>query len=374
MLSTLKPNVIFVLLDGCRWDRTKISDDFNNLVSQGSFFNNVTAGIPYTIGAVNVIFSGRYGKDNGIDAYYKALDLKESIKVLPEIMQENGYFTSCDLMHDKTVSKRGYNIHQAHKLGDDQLPIHKDLLEKSVKMANGKPIFAYIHNTLIHDVIVSDVLPKFEWNDKKYYEQKQENLEKLDNLFLETTEYAKEIKNVIDGIFNPENTIVIFFSDHGTSIGERFGERNYGSYTYEETIRTFYLFIGKDIIKNQKSDCLKSTIDIFPTILDLCKIDYEQILEGKSLANELRNGVTDSSDAREVFSETGAIHGLYPSPGEPNVFCIKTDRYKLIYFKTPNEWRLFDLKNDPLERTDIFGQGITLERDLQEKLLNWINR
>ena len=90
----MKPNVIFVLLDGCRWDRTNISNDFKELQSEGTFFNNVTAAIPYTAGAVNVIFSGLYGKDNGIDAYSKLLALKKSIKVLPEILQENDYFTS----------------------------------------------------------------------------------------------------------------------------------------------------------------------------------------------------------------------------------------------------------------------------------------
>ena len=143
----MKPIVIFVLLDGCRWDRTEISNDFKELISKGTFFDNITAAIPYTVGAVNVIFSGLYGKDNGIDAYYKVLDLKDTIKVLPEIMQENGYFTSCDLLHDKVVSKRGYDIHQAHKLGDDQLSIHKELLKKVLRWLMGNRFF---HTFILH--------------------------------------------------------------------------------------------------------------------------------------------------------------------------------------------------------------------------------
>ena len=370
----MKPNVIFVLLDGCRWDRIKISNDFKELISKGTFFDNITAAIPYTLGAVNAIFSGLYGKDNGIDAYYKVLELKETIKVLPEIMQENGYFTSCDLLHDKVVSKRGYDIHQAHKLGDDQLSIHKELLKKSFEMASGKPVFSYIHFTLIHDIVVTKVLPKYEWDDKKFYEQKEHNLEVYDKLFLQAVDYAKKIKEFIAEISGSKETIIIFFSDHGTAIGERFGERNYGSYTFEETIRTFYLFMGAKILSNQRSSNLKSTIDIFPTILDLCKISYENNLPGISFSNELENGVMVKNVNREVFSETGAVHGLYPSPEEPNVFCIKTNKYKLIFFKTPNEWSLYDLENDPLEQKDLFGTGLTLEKELQTKLLDWINR
>ncbi len=56
------------------------------------------------------------------------------------------------------------------------------------------------------------------------------------------------------------------------------------------------------------------------------------------------------------------------------VFCIKTKKYKLIYFETPNEWNLYDLENDPLEQKNIFGTGISSEKVLQEKLLKWINR
>ena len=366
--------MIFVLLDGCRWDRTNISNDFKELQSEGTFFNNVTAAIPYTVGAVNVIFSGLYGKDNGIDAYSKLLSLKESIKVLPEILQENGYFTSCDLIHNKIVSERGYDIHQAHKSGTDYFSIHTELLKKSFEMANGKPVFTFLHYGLIHDVIVNEVLPKYEYDDKSYYEQKEQNLAKYDKLFLEVCSYAKKIKKVIDNMVNSRDTITIFLSDHGTASGERFGERNYGSYTYEETIRTFYLFIGQKILKKQTSDKLLSTIDILPTVLDLCGINVNFELPGKSFANVIKEGITKNHGTKYTFSETGALHGLYPSPEKPNVFCIKTSKYKLIYFETPNEWSLFELENDPLEQKNIFGTGISLEKELREKLLNWINR
>ena len=107
---------------------------------------------------------------------------------------------------------------------------------------------------MIHDVVVNEILTKYEYEDKSYYEQKEQNLARYDKLFLEACSYAKKIKKVIDSMANSRDTIIIFLSDHGTASGERFGERNYGSYTYEETIRTFYLFIGQKILKKQTSD------------------------------------------------------------------------------------------------------------------------
>ena len=94
----MNPNIIFVLLDGSRWDRIDKSPEFNELVKDGTLLNNVNTAIPYTIGSVNAILSGLYGKEIGIDAYYKMFRLKHSIKVLSEVLQDEGYFTACDLL------------------------------------------------------------------------------------------------------------------------------------------------------------------------------------------------------------------------------------------------------------------------------------
>ena len=75
-----------------------------------------------------------------------------------------------------------------------------------------------------------------------------------------------------------------------------------------------------------------------------------------------------------VFTETGGLQGPFPSPIEPNVFCIKNSRYKLIFFKTSKEWKMFDLIKDPREEENIFGKQIKEEKVLQDKLTKWINR
>ena len=56
-----------------------------------------------------------------------------------------------------------------------------------------------------------------------------------------------------------------------------------------------------------------------------------------------------------AFSETGGLQGPFPSPKEPNVFCIKTHTHKLIHFKSNNVWELYDLANDPLEQNNLIN-------------------
>ena len=276
-MNELRPNIIFVLLDGSRVDRLRISAEFNELIKDGTLLDNVTSAMPYTFGAINVILTGQYGKENGVDGYYKVAGLKNNILFLPEVLQQNGYFTSRGLLNDKILSPRGFDIRKEFNEYEEDLNTkHPELIKETYKKAKGKPFFTFLQFSRIHTVTVTDVLKKFEWDDKKFYNNKKNNLKTYDKVFREAGIYAKKIRNIVDELGISDNTILIFFTDHGTGIGERFGERNYGSFTYEETIRTFYHFIGPKIKKNGKSESLLSTVDIFPTILDLCGIAVKE--------------------------------------------------------------------------------------------------
>ena len=371
----MKPNIIFVLLDGSRFDRTHVSREFRNLIKQGTLLDNVTTAIPYTFGALNVILTGKYGKENGVDGYYKVSKLKKDIPFLPEILQKEGYFTSRGLINDDILSTRGFNIRKAYDEYKEDLNVrHPELIRHTFEKSRGNPFFILLQFTGIHTVIFTEVLKKYEWNDKSFYKKKDSNLLTYDNVFKETGIYAQKIKNTIEELGISENTIIIFFTDHGTGIGERFGERNYGSFTFEETIRTFYLFIGPKIINNQKSDKLLSTIDIFPTILDLCGLKINKKKVGVSFHDFLLGKQSKPDEKEFTFSETGALHGPYPSPEISNVFCIKTRNFKLMCLRDIDEWKMYDLRNDPNETMNIVGTGLKIEKILKEELLEWMNR
>ena len=371
----MKPNIIFVLLDGSRFDRIHVSPEFCDLIKQGTLLDNVTTAIPYTFGSLNVILTGEYGKENGVDGFYKVSKLKKQVSFLPEILQNEGYFTSRGLIRDEILSPRGFDFRKEYNEYEEDLNLrHPELIKDTFEKSKGKPFFTLLQFTRIHTVTVTEVLKKYEWNNEDFYKNKDSNLQTYDNVFKETGIYAQHIKNIIDKLGISENTIIIFFTDHGTGIGERFGERNYGSFTFEETIRTFYLFIGPKIVSNQKSDKLLSTIDIFPTILELCDIKIKQKKIGSSFHDFLLGKQSNPSDKEFAFSETGPLHGPYTSPEKHNMFCIKTKDYKLMYNKDGSEWSLFNLLEDPKETKNIFGTGIRAEKKLKNELLNWINR
>ena len=368
----MKPNILLILLDGARTDRLNKSEHFESLKKLGFLFDNVTAAYPYTFAAMNSIFTGLFGKENGVDAYYKMFKLNDDVDFLPEVLQKNGYYTCCNLISEKVISKRGFDLYESHnEYEDDLTKIHPKLIKRAFSEANGKPIFTFLQFSKIHTVTVSEILKKYEWDDKSYYQNKSENLKNYDKAFVDSSKYAEQIFKTIQSLDKLDETIIIFFCDHGTGVGERFGERNYGVFTYDETIRTFYLIIGPSIQKDSISSKLLSSIQIFPTILDFAQIPHK--IKTKSIAN-FAKGIDDEIEEEYVFSETGGLQGPFPSPKSPNVFCIKKQHFKLIYFSTPNDWALFDLKSDPNEENNLYGTNLDIETELKNKLLEWVNR
>ena len=162
----MAPNIIFVLLDGSRCDRLHISEQFKKLCNDGILFNNITAAYPYTFSAMNAMFTGLFGKENGVDAYYKMFKLKNAIPFLPEILQKNGYFTACNLISDKVISSRGFHVHTSHdEYTDDLKEKHPSLLKEWYESAGSKPLFAFLQFSKIHTVTVSEILKKYDWDD-----------------------------------------------------------------------------------------------------------------------------------------------------------------------------------------------------------------
>jgi arylsulfatase A-like enzyme len=123
---------------------------------------------------------------------------------------------------------------------------------------------------------------------------------------------------------------------------------------------------------------ITQTIDIMPTILSALNIDIDDSkirIQGKSLLPLIETskssfwGIFMKKKFREyAYCETGGLYGPWPSPSGPNVFCIRTKNWKLIYNKNPNTFELYNLLEDPLELNNSYGLGHSIESKLRKVL------
>jgi len=75
--------------------------------------------------------------------------LKDSVKVLSEVLKEEGYFTACDLLSERIISKRGFDVHQFHdEYKDDLTKRHPEFIKENLEKANKKPLFLFLHYTI----------------------------------------------------------------------------------------------------------------------------------------------------------------------------------------------------------------------------------
>ena len=157
-------------------------------------------------------------------------------------------------------------------------------------------------------------------------------------------------------------------SDHGISVGERFGERAYGAFCYDYTIKTFAYFIYPDINPIEITQQVR-TIDFMSTILDYLKIEQDKNYEnpdGESLLLLINGKLLKEKTA---YSETGNPLEDKKPPKEPNTKSVRTSKWKLIINEYNNTKELYDLENDPDEKNNVIGKYTDVERSLLNEFL-----
>ena len=163
-----------------------------------------------------------------------------------------------------------------------------------------------------------------------------------------------------------KNTIVIFTTDNGMSVG-RHGIRGYQN-MYEHSMGVPLILAGPGVPRNQRFAAQTYLRDLFPTVCALVGIAIPATVEGKSLVPVL------SGLVREIYPE---VYGYWHRPGLTSDFplqrMVRTERWKLIYYSHLNRHQLFDLQDDPYELRDLSGsvEHAEIRNGLQRKLNDW---
>jgi arylsulfatase A-like enzyme len=265
-----KLNIIMITLDGLRRDKLDLCDNLSQVIKNSLFFSNMVTASTYTFASMPAIFSGTYPSVNGIDSYYHMYRFKKELyKTLTQYLKDDGYYIVVDVLNDCVLPSQTVDVTVTHKMGDDLSVLHKELIKN---ISEKKPFFLYLHYTSIHDEY-KKLAKQYGDFDDGYFgkEAKIRNQQIYDSLVKKCDLYIKEIMEYIRSLGLDENTRIIFHSDHGTSNGEKVGDRLYGNSLYDYSLKTFFIVYSKSE-KPIKLDFQVRTIDIMPTILEFLNI------------------------------------------------------------------------------------------------------
>ena len=365
-----KKNLIIIMIDGGRYDRAINSSLFKKLEANSIFFSNSITYGPHTIAAMHAVFSGSYGTRTGTNSYWSTFKFKKGeFKTLTEYFKNMNFETHADVINRLVIPKQGFDNFIIHdEINDNLTSRHIELLEKiNRSFLDGKNYFLYLHYSKIHTGIMNEVLKIYNNFSEEYFSNKKKNESRYDELFCNAEMYLDKILKKIYSLEIDKNSIILIMSDHGISIGEKIGERAYGAFCYDYTLRTFTYFLIPGFMAKNITQQVR-TIDFLPTILELFEIpideDFKKI-DGRSLV-PIING--EKIDEDFAFSETGNPQNDSAPPKEPNVKSIRTSEWKLIFNEYNDTKELYNLSVDPDENNNLIGKNENMEQVLWEKL------
>ena len=144
-----------------------------------------------------------------------------------------------------------------------------------------------------------------------------------------------------------DNTIIVFVADHGYQLGEK-GKWSKAGSLFEMGTRV-PLIISAPGVEGNGQSCLRivESLDIYPTLVELCGMPRQAGLEGDSVASLLKAPSTKwDKPAFSVWSEDGrTLHGV----------AVRTEQWRYAEFGSEgvNGAMLFDPKRDPLELKNL---------------------
>lgn len=251
--------------------------------------------------------------------------------------QQMSIFKDMDLIYDNKMNR-----------ADKTSPL-KERYESYVGRLNpeDRKIYDDFYKPIIDDFYKKNPQGKelAEWKYQRYMRDYAKVVKSLDENVGRVLDYLKE-KDMLD------NTLVVYTSDQGFYMGEHgwFDKR----FMYEESMHTpLIMHLPKDFKAKGEIPQMVQNIDYAPTFLELAGAPIPEDIQGVSLVPLLKG--EKPADWRKSL-----YYHFYEFPAEHMVkrhYGVRTDCYKLIHFYNDiDEWELYDLKEDPAEMHNLYGQ------------------
>jgi len=420
----MKQNIFFITIDSLRADRcfgenrSAKTPNLDSIIKKGIYFSQAISAADQTGASLSSVFSGIFPIRTG----QNQITFKSDIRTYFDILKEENYYT-CALVPDIAFFKESTtnfddkkiyafeNTKTRQHLGNG---LGNKIITKLKSKEMKEPWIFYIH---LMDIHTPFSVPT-EFDQQKNGETKYDRLVSFVDVWL--GRFLNEI--------NMKNTIIVISADHGeyipvtdeniseipnvqrlltkgktsisfiekmrmkTLLNLRFAAQTYRKEKlkatltpyemrsfntrsaldlYDELIRIPLIFAGCNVTENKVIPDLVRSVDIFPTIIDMLGLRNSIKSDGRSLYPLINNKKLDELPA---YMEVGINLAQLVNSKNPKALAkiigVRTSKYKYLRARDDlNEnVRLFDLKNDPLEETNIVDKKPDIRKKMEEIL------
>ncbi len=323
-------------------------------------------------------------------------------RLLPELLQENGYVTfGTGKWHNGQSSwlrcfQRGQGIFFGGMSDHTKVPVRdlgpdgkltaertgekfsSELFADAViqflqKYDRSKPFFAYVAFTAPHDPrmpppafreqyyrnlppLPGNYLPQLPFDNGMMKGGRDENLapwprteavirDQLAEYYGMITHMDGQIGRILEALKQTgqaDNTLIVYAADNGLALGSHglLGKQS----VFEHSMRVPLIFAGPGIPQGKSTQAFSYLLDVYPTLCDLIGIQRPADLEGESLRPLWQGGQDRVRDS--VFLPFIDIQR-----------AVRDERWKLICYPKISHMQLFDLQTDPDEKTNLIDRA-----------------
>jgi arylsulfatase A-like enzyme len=386
-----KPNIVMFLADDMGWGDINANGNnqistpvLNRLMSESLSLDRFYV-CPLSAPTRAQMLTGRYFLRTGVSSVTRGYENMRSNEVtLAEVLKDNGYTTGCfGKWHNgrywpQHPNRQGFNEYVGFPVGHlgyyfDAFYLHNDEEKQSegytsdyftskaldfIERNKDSSFLCYVPYNVPH----SPFQVPSQYFEKYITAGLDSTLASVYGMVENMDENIGKVLERLDKLKLTENTIVIFFSDNGPNT-ERYngGMKGRKGSVDEGGVRVPFYIKWPGKIKVGVSQQLAQDIDIMPTLLGLCKIDNLPVrpIDGKDLSSIIK-GKGKEFD-RLIFSRQGnqVLENCNSS--------VRNDRYRVVL--TRKDTMLYDLKDDPAQKTNIFNKEPVLGKALLAELV-----
>ena len=167
-----------------------------------------------------------------------------------------------------------------------------------------------------------------------------------------------KVLNELDTLGLREDTIIVFWSDHGLHLGEHGLTRKTTAFELDAAVPM--MIVTPEHRAGQRTDALVELLDLYPTLTELCELLSPGNLQGKSLVHLLE----DPKERHKTAVLTQTPRPNYPRGKMPEKmgYSIRTDRFRYTEWRDFNTSKvlareLYDHENDHLETVNVVDKA-----------------
>jgi len=398
-----EPNVILITIDTLRADHLscyscarETSPYIDLLAKQGTLFTNAYSTSSWTSPSMASIFTGLHPRSHGV-IHGKVLKGKKKIVnqelLLPrfltiaEVLKKAGYRTfgvsANPHMSPETGFDQGFDYFKTMWEANDAPAVNNVVERWKEEIQKAPKYFLWVHYLDPHvpyyahepwikaysadhssyvkwaGVLVNNRTRRHLARIRKDSKARQALLDLYDS---EINYCDHHLHDLITTLALERNSLIIITSDHGEEFLEH-GGLSHGRTLYEEVVKVpLVIKLPDDGHVIKEVDRPVSNKDIFPTILDVLRIDVPPNVGGRSLLPLI-----------ETLSQKDLVTPIYTELDRGRDWkSVRRNSWKFMIKNTKDRF-LFNLQTDPYETMNLLLDKPDIARELEIELNEWMN-